>query len=204
MEAVVERGTGTVRADRRATPIAGKTGTAQKLVNGRYSNTDYNVSFVGFVPSRKPVFTIVVVVDSPQQGATVWRRGRRADLQADRRQPRCVSTACRRRSIPRRRCSSRAATPRGTHEQPTSTAGITPNIVTVDGGAHAAHGFVPGSARAERARRAAHAVPSRHDARASTATGIVVRAAARRPARRSSRDDARQRSGSSGNSAATP
>jgi cell division protein FtsI (penicillin-binding protein 3) len=29
--------------------------------------SDYNVSFVGFVPSRKPVFAIVVVVDSPHK-----------------------------------------------------------------------------------------------------------------------------------------
>ena len=45
--------------------VAGKTGTASKLVNGRYSKSDYNASFVGFVPSRKPALTIVVVIDSP-------------------------------------------------------------------------------------------------------------------------------------------
>ena len=64
MEGVVERGTGT-RAQVSGYAIAGKTGTAQKVVSGRYSNSDYNVSFVGFAPSRKPAFTIVVVVDSP-------------------------------------------------------------------------------------------------------------------------------------------
>ena len=37
------------------------------MVNGAYSHSDYNVSFVGFVPSREPVFTIVVVVDSPKK-----------------------------------------------------------------------------------------------------------------------------------------
>ena len=47
--------------------IAGKTGTAQKVVNGRYSNSDFNVSFAGFVPSRAPRYTIVVVVDSPHK-----------------------------------------------------------------------------------------------------------------------------------------
>ena len=48
--------------------VAGKTGTAKKLLNGSYrGHSDYNVSFVGFVPSRKPVFTIVVVVDSPHK-----------------------------------------------------------------------------------------------------------------------------------------
>ena len=45
--------------------IAGKTGTAAKLVNGRYSNSDYYASFVGFLPSRNPVATIIVVIDSP-------------------------------------------------------------------------------------------------------------------------------------------
>jgi len=65
MEAVVERGTGSnSRVDGYA--VAGKTGTAQKVVDGRYSDTDYNVSFVGFVPSGQPRFTIVVVVDSPR------------------------------------------------------------------------------------------------------------------------------------------
>jgi cell division protein FtsI (penicillin-binding protein 3) len=45
--------------------IAGKTGTAAKLVNGRYSTTDYNASFVGFIPSRNPVIAIIVVTDAP-------------------------------------------------------------------------------------------------------------------------------------------
>ena len=64
MEQVVARGT----APRAAVPgftVAGKTGTAQKVINGRYSASEYNASFVGFVPSREPVFTIVVVIDSP-------------------------------------------------------------------------------------------------------------------------------------------
>lgn len=47
---------------------AGKTGTAHKVVNGRYSDTEYNASFVGFVPSRRPAFTILVVVDTPRAG----------------------------------------------------------------------------------------------------------------------------------------
>ena len=64
MEAVVERGTGS-KSRVAGYAVAGKTGTAQKIISGRYSNTEYNVSFVGFVPVRQPVFTIVVVVDSP-------------------------------------------------------------------------------------------------------------------------------------------
>jgi cell division protein FtsI (penicillin-binding protein 3) len=65
MEAVVERGTAKKLADVNGFTVAGKTGTASKLVNGHYSKTDYNASFVGFVPSRKPALTIVVVIDSP-------------------------------------------------------------------------------------------------------------------------------------------
>ena len=65
MEAVVERGTATA-AKIEGYTIAGKTGTAAKIVDGRYSQSDYNASFVGFVPSRKPELTIIVVIDSPK------------------------------------------------------------------------------------------------------------------------------------------
>jgi cell division protein FtsI (penicillin-binding protein 3) len=65
MEGVVANGTGTF-AQLPGYTIAGKTGTANKLVGGRYSPSEYNASFVGFVPSRNPVFTIVVVIDSPR------------------------------------------------------------------------------------------------------------------------------------------
>jgi cell division protein FtsI (penicillin-binding protein 3) len=64
MEAVVERGTAK-RARIDGYTIAGKTGTAHKIVDGRYSPTEYNVSFVGFLPSRKPALTIIVLIDSP-------------------------------------------------------------------------------------------------------------------------------------------
>lgn len=64
MEEVVDRGTAT-QAKVPGFTVAGKTGTAAKVVNGRYSTTDYNASFVGFVPSRQPALTIIVVIDSP-------------------------------------------------------------------------------------------------------------------------------------------
>ena len=64
MEQIVERGTATY-AQVDGYTIAGKTGTAAKLVNGRYSNSDYYASFVGFLPSRNPVAAIIVVIDSP-------------------------------------------------------------------------------------------------------------------------------------------
>jgi len=64
MEQVVERGTARA-AQIDGYTIAGKTGTAAKLVNGHYQKSDYNASFVGFIPSRKPALTILVVIDSP-------------------------------------------------------------------------------------------------------------------------------------------
>ena len=64
MEQIVARGTGTF-AKVEGYTIAGKTGTAAKIVNGRYSKSDYFASFVGFLPSRNPVATIIVVIDSP-------------------------------------------------------------------------------------------------------------------------------------------
>ena len=67
MEGVVERGTATT-AQIAGYTIAGKTGTAAKLVDGKYSKTDYNASFVGFAPSRDPAVAIIIVVDSPRAG----------------------------------------------------------------------------------------------------------------------------------------
>jgi cell division protein FtsI (penicillin-binding protein 3) len=88
MEAVVERGTATA-AKIPGYTIAGKTGTAAKVVNGHYSQTAYNASFVGFIPSRKPALTIIVVVDSPRAGtyyggtvaAPIFKRIAEASLQ---------------------------------------------------------------------------------------------------------------------------
>ncbi len=64
MEQVVERGTATL-AKIPGYTIAGKTGTANKLMNGRYTNDTY-ASFVGFLPSNDPQFTILVVLDAPR------------------------------------------------------------------------------------------------------------------------------------------
>jgi len=63
MENVVASGTAK-RAQIPGYTIAGKTGTAQKLIDGRYSHADHFASFVGFLPSRAPELAIVVVVDS--------------------------------------------------------------------------------------------------------------------------------------------
>ncbi|MCX8070587.1 MAG: penicillin-binding protein 2 [Thermodesulfovibrionales bacterium] len=48
--------------------VAGKTGTAQVIdpVTKKYSKEKYISSFVGFVPSDKPLFTLIVVVHEPK------------------------------------------------------------------------------------------------------------------------------------------
>ncbi len=43
--------------------VAGKTGTTQKLIDGRYSSAHHVASFVGFFPARNPRILITVIVD---------------------------------------------------------------------------------------------------------------------------------------------
>ncbi len=45
--------------------VAGKTGTAQKVIDGRYSDRLNIASFVGFLPVDRPEVTIAVVLDEP-------------------------------------------------------------------------------------------------------------------------------------------
>ena len=75
LENVVKRGT----AENIYTPnfsMAGKTGTAKKVVNGVYSNQDYVASFAGFFPAEAPKYSCLVVIHKPNKrkgyyGATV-------------------------------------------------------------------------------------------------------------------------------------
>lgn len=69
LEDVVARGTG-MSAAVPGYRVAGKTGTAQKRdpETGTYSATDFIVSFAGYAPARDPLFTILVIVDSPRVG----------------------------------------------------------------------------------------------------------------------------------------
>ncbi|MBS1983996.1 MAG: transpeptidase family protein [Bdellovibrionales bacterium] len=70
LEKVVENeGTG-VAARIESFPVAGKTGTAQRIdfQQGGYEHGAYWSSFSGFVPSRAPRFVIYVMVDKPKKG----------------------------------------------------------------------------------------------------------------------------------------
>ena len=46
--------------------LAGKTGTAQKVIDGEYSESQFVASFVGFAPAEDPQLLVAVVVDEPQ------------------------------------------------------------------------------------------------------------------------------------------
>jgi len=64
LKGVVEKGTASnISTDTYS--IAGKTGTAQKLINGRYTQK-YYTSFVGYFPAEKPKYSAIVVIDSPK------------------------------------------------------------------------------------------------------------------------------------------
>lgn len=66
METVMEKGaTGQLGAID-GYPVAGKTGTAIKVVNGRYDHNRVVANFVGIVPSDDPRLVIGVMVDEPQ------------------------------------------------------------------------------------------------------------------------------------------
>ncbi len=62
---VVLDGTGT-EADIQGWEVAGKTGTAQKYINGKYSNDHFISNFVGFFPASKPEILSVIVLDEPK------------------------------------------------------------------------------------------------------------------------------------------
>ena len=84
LEDVVDHGTATA-AQLTGYTVAGKTGTTEKLVDGRYSDTRNVASFAGFVPSTRPRLTILVVVDDVPSGggavaAPVFQRIAEASL----------------------------------------------------------------------------------------------------------------------------
>ncbi len=49
--------------------VAGKSGTARQIVDGKYSKTKYRSSFVGFAPVSNPRIVVAVTIDEPKAGA---------------------------------------------------------------------------------------------------------------------------------------
>ena len=74
LESVVANGTGR-NAYIENYRVGGKTGTAQKVKDGRYMVGNYIVSFIGFAPADDPQIVVYVAIDNPkgvtQYGGTV-------------------------------------------------------------------------------------------------------------------------------------
>jgi cell division protein FtsI (penicillin-binding protein 3) len=61
----VEKGTAS-KANVRGYYIGGKTGTAEKVVGGRYSKTKLLTSFTAIMPADKPRYVLLIMLDEPQ------------------------------------------------------------------------------------------------------------------------------------------
>lgn len=64
LEGAVEQGTGQNIYTKKYR-IAGKTGTAEKVRDGKYTQ-DHYTSFVGYFPADNPQYTCIVVIDNPR------------------------------------------------------------------------------------------------------------------------------------------
>ncbi len=64
---VVQNGTGK-DAQIENIKIAGKTGTSQKMVEGKYSKSKYTSSFIGYFPAEDPQIVVSVIIDAPGAG----------------------------------------------------------------------------------------------------------------------------------------
>jgi cell division protein FtsI (penicillin-binding protein 3) len=66
METVTKQGGTALEAVPPGFTVAGKTGTAQKLVGRAYSHSKYTSLFIGLTPAQKPALAIAVIVDEPK------------------------------------------------------------------------------------------------------------------------------------------
>jgi len=66
METVTKQGGTALEAAPPGFTVAGKTGTAQKLVGRSYSHNKFNSLFIGLTPAEKPALAIVVIIDEPK------------------------------------------------------------------------------------------------------------------------------------------
>ena len=66
LRGVITNGTGT-NADIKGWKIAGKTGTAQKWQNGKYSDNKFISNFTGFFPHEQPQLLAFIMLDEPRK-----------------------------------------------------------------------------------------------------------------------------------------
>jgi cell division protein FtsI (penicillin-binding protein 3) len=68
LRGAVERGTG-AEAALTNFPVAAKTGTARRVVRGRYAPGEYTASFAALFPADQPQLVLVVKIDNPHKGS---------------------------------------------------------------------------------------------------------------------------------------
>jgi cell division protein FtsI (penicillin-binding protein 3) len=68
LRGVVEHGTG-AEAALTNFPVAAKTGTARRVVNGHYAVGEYTASFAALFPADQPQLVLVVKIDNPHKGS---------------------------------------------------------------------------------------------------------------------------------------
>ena len=69
LEGVVEDGTARSIQSKQY-KIAGKTGTAQLLIDGSYNNQRHLASFVGYFPADNPKYACIVMINDPQENGS--------------------------------------------------------------------------------------------------------------------------------------
>ncbi|MGV3603346.1 MAG: penicillin-binding transpeptidase domain-containing protein, partial [Dyadobacter fermentans] len=73
LEGVVNAGLAkTIKSD--LYQIAGKTGTARKLINGIYTEGKNYTSFAGYFPAEKPKYSCIVIIDNPKSSGADYTR----------------------------------------------------------------------------------------------------------------------------------
>ena len=68
LETVTQQGGTATKGQVSGYRVAGKTGTAYKIVNGKYAEHLYTSSFVGYAPASNPRYIIAITVDEPSAG----------------------------------------------------------------------------------------------------------------------------------------
>src|SRR5213592_2809546 len=128
LRGVVERGTGT-EAALTGFPVAAKTGTARRVVNGRYAARQYTASFAALFPAGEPQLVLVVKLENPRKGSYFAAQTAAPVTRSMLEQALAARTV----ALDRARLSGLAAPPspslRGTATPPEDDGGVVPYVV---------------------------------------------------------------------------